>query len=136
MSGSVSTRKGMLIAAYGLLILVGLALVYLGLHGTLPTIADVMLPVAYVGVILFLARFQMRAFPREQQHFTFRFSLRLRSLFKSIVCFVIAILWTLIVGSVTGDTRIGSALAVGPAILMVCIGGYFFVRSIPNPFQQ
>lgn len=132
----MSTRKGLLIAAYGLLILVGLALVYLGLHGTLPTIADVILPLAYVGIILILVRYQMSAFPSEQRLFSFQFSIRLKYLLKSLFCLVIAFLWTAVVASITGDTRIGAVLAVGPSLVVVCLSGYFFVRSFPNWFRK
>ena len=86
MAMSMLTRKGLLIAAYGLLILMGVPLAYLGLRGVFSAVADVILPMAYLAVILFLVRYQMRAFPSEQQFFTFRIGVRLRYLIESLLC--------------------------------------------------
>jgi hypothetical protein len=112
------------------------ALVYLELRRKLPAIADVILSIAYVGVILSLVRYQMRASPGEQRPFAFRISIRLRYLIKAVLCLVIAFLWGAIVGSMTSDTWIGNALAAGPGLVIVGAAAYFFYRSIPNPFRR
>jgi hypothetical protein len=129
-------RKGVLITAYSLLIFVGVVLAYFALHGAFSTVGDVLLPIAYVGVILFLVQYQMRAFPSEQPRFSFRLSIRFRYLIKSLLCLVIAFLWTAIVSSMTSDTWIGNALAVGPGLMIVGAAAYFFYRSVPNPFRR
>lgn len=136
MARTMSTRKGLLITAYCLLILVGVALVYLGLRGTLPAIADLILPAAYIGVILLVVRYQMSASPREYHPFSFRIGIRSRYLIKSFLCLVIAFFWAVIVGSMTADTRIGNAVAAGPALGVVGVGAYFLYRSLPNWFRK
>lgn len=132
----VSTHKGLLLAAYSLLILVGVALTYLALRGAFSTVADVVLPFAYVGVISFLVRYQMRTLPSGQRPFSFRIGIRLGYLIKSLLCLVIAFVWTAVVSSITGDSRIGVALAVGPSLVIVGVGVYFFIRGYPTWFRQ
>lgn len=132
----VSTRKCLLLAAYSLLTLVGMALAYLALRGVFSTVADVVLPFAYVGIISFVVRYQMGTLPSEKRSFSRRIDVRLGYLIKSLLCLVIAFVWTAVVASVTGDSRIGVALAVGPGLVIVGMGVYFFVRGYPTWFQQ
>jgi hypothetical protein len=132
----LSTRKALLIAAYGLLIPVGLALACLALRGAFSTLGDVLVPIAYVSVILFLVRYQTSAFPRGSPPFSLGISIRIPFVIKSLLCLMVAFLWAAIVGSLTSDTRIGNTVAVGPALGFVGVAAYFFYRSFPNPFKQ
>lgn len=136
MSIGTSTRRGLLLIAYGLLILVGLVLAYLALRGVLPIGAEVLLPIAYVVVIVLLVRFQMRTLPNEQQPSSFHIEIKLPNFAKALLCLVIAFLWTFIVGSMAGNSTAGNALAVGPALLIVLIGGFYFYRSFPKWFRK
>jgi hypothetical protein len=129
-------RKALLIAAYSILILAGAVLAYLALRGELSTASGVLLTIAYLGVILFLVRYQMRAIPRGSPPFSFGISIRIRYLVKSLLCLVAAFLWAAIVGSMTSETLIGNALAAGPALAIVGVAVYFFYRSIPIWFKK
>jgi hypothetical protein len=129
-------RKPLLIVAYSLLILAGVVLAYLELHRILPTAGGLLLTIAYLGVISLLVRYQMRAFLSGSPPFSFRISIRIRYLVKSLLCFVSAVLWAAIVGSMTSETPIGNALAGGPALVILGVAVYFFYRSIPISVQK
>jgi hypothetical protein len=131
-----STRKGLLLTAYGLLILIGLALVYFALRGKFSLTAGVLLQIAYIVVIALLVRFQMRTSPKGQQPSSFHLGIRLPDFVKALLCFVIALLWTGVVGSMAGNSTIGNAMTVGPPVVILIIGAFFIYRSFPKWFRK
>jgi hypothetical protein len=54
---------------------------------------------------------------------------RTRDFAKSVVCFVVAVLWTFIAANITKDTPLGNAIAAGPSLLIVIVGGLYFGRA-------
>jgi hypothetical protein len=125
-------RRVLAFLVYGLLICVGVAIVYLELSNIFSVAGDVALSLGYFLFVGLMVR--QWAFLPHLQGGQPRFSLRIKvpDLLKSVICFVLALLWGGLAASMTRDTPVGDAVAVAPALVILGIGAFFIARSFTS----
>lgn len=129
MSVENSGRKSLAITIYGLLVCIGVALAYFELHGAFPMAGDVVLPLAYVFVVVMLVR-RGALLPRGQDgHPRFGLGIKIPDLTKSLICLVAAVFWAGIAASMTSNTPAGNVIVGVPSLAILGIGAFFFSRG-------
>lgn len=129
MSVENSGRKLLAFAVYGLLVCVGVAIAYFELRGAFPTAVDVVLPLGYVFIVVLMARRRILLPDGQSDQPRVSIGIKIPDLAKSLICFVAAIVWVGLAGSVTSDTPAGNAVAVVPSLLILGVGAFFFFRG-------
>jgi hypothetical protein len=122
-------RKPLAFAVYGLLVCVGVAIAYFELRGAFPTAVDVVLPLGYVFIVVLMVRRRTLLPDGQSDQQRVGIGIKIPDLAKSLICFIAAILWVGLAGSVTSDTPAGNAVAVGPSLLILGVGAFFFFRG-------
>lgn len=129
MSVENSGRKLLAFAVYGILAGVGVAIAYFELRGAFPMVVDVVLPLGYVFIVVLMTRRRILLPDGQSDQPRVSLGMRIPDLAKSLICFVAAIVWVGLAGSVTSDTLVGDAVAVVPSLSILGVGAFFFFRG-------
>lgn len=117
------------IAIYGVLAITGIALGYLELQGVFSSLVSVLLPIIFLSITAFVVRDDRNLGHLKSPNQSDQVPSRTSDFAKAVICMVLAILWAFLAGSVTSDTPLGDAIAAGPSLLIVIVGGFFFGRA-------
>lgn len=129
MSVDNSARKSLAFAVYGLLVCAGIAIAYFELRGAFPTAVDVVLPLGFVLIVVLMVRRRILLPDGQGDQPRVSIGIKVSDLAKSLICFVAAILWVGLAGSVTSDTPTGNVVAVVPSLSILGVGAFFFFRG-------
>jgi hypothetical protein len=126
----VNVRKPVAVVSLGILVLVGIGLIYYGLHAGFSPAAQILFPIAYVGLVVLLLRASGVSIP---EHYRRRPILGGRinvlDLVKSLGCFCASLLWVAFVIRFVSDTPAGVAAVFAPALILLGVSAFFFWRS-------
>jgi hypothetical protein len=125
-------EKAWLLTVYGLLIVSGIALAYFELRDIFPPLVEVVLPIAYLALVLVVVKHGFPASDSGVRKPIFEIRLHIPNLAKSLICMVASILWAGLAASLTTDTSVGNAIAAVPALAILGVGAFYFAKSFSN----
>ena len=130
------TSKSVVLTCLGLLVPIGIGLIYYESHAEGGLALKLLLPAIYVVIVSLLVRTGVVPIPDGAQRGILSGHIRVSDLLKTAVCFFASLLWAIIGVRLFSDTPAGNAGLMIPSLLLLIASGFFFVRSVSRRSRQ
>ncbi len=129
----VKGRQGSLAVLLGILMIAGIGLIYYGLRAGYPPVAQVLLPIVYVGLVVSLVRASGISIPERYRGPFLGGRIYVIELAKSLGLFCASLLWVASAIRLVSNTPTGAAVVFIPALILLGFSAFFFWKSFSRP---
>jgi hypothetical protein len=127
-------RKRVAVVLLGVLVFVGMALLYYGLRFGFTPAAKLLIPMAYLVLVVFLLKTSGVSIPDRYRHRSLLGGrINVLDLAKSFGCFCASLVWVALVIRLVSDTPAGATAVFAPALVFLGASAVFFWRSFSRP---
>jgi hypothetical protein len=129
----LNVRECLVAVLLGILVFVGIGLIYYGLRTGFPPVVQVLLPIVYVGLVVSVVRGGGISIPERYRRPLLGGRIYVLELAKSLGLFCASLLWVASVIRLVNNTPAGAAAVFIPGLILLGLSAFFFWRSFSRP---